>query len=154
MDIETKGMLKDVEFDPSLMNLICQQTQQATKPMIFIYGGDDLWTGAHIEDEYINGDNVRRYILPEQNHAASIFAIEDEDLKDEIWQCLHKVFRNNADAIEQIEQTADKKTRYNLLGMPVGDDYRGITVDNGQKRGLFGHCLQSGTKVYPKWRRR
>lgn len=129
MDIETKGMLKDVEFDPSLMNLICQQTQQATKPMIFIYGGDDLWTGAHIEDQYINGDNVRRYILPEQNHGASIFAIEDEDLKDEIWQCLHKVFRNNADAIEQIEQTAaGAKTRYNLLGMPVGDDYRGIYI--------------------------
>ena len=122
------GLFTGLEFNPDVIDFALKQTANATKPMLFIYGGDDFWTGAHIEDQYVNGDNVRRYILPEQNHAASIFAIEDEDLKEEIWNFLSKVFRNNADAIEQIEQTADKKTRYNLLGMPVGDDYRGITV--------------------------
>ena len=55
-------------FDRSLYDRAVSTTQNATKPIIFIYGKDDPWTGAAMRDKYINGTNVRKFILPGQNH--------------------------------------------------------------------------------------
>ena len=130
--LTSKIYFKGVTFDPSLMNFVRQQTASATKPMLFIYGSDDYWTGAHIEDEYVNGDNVRCYILPEQNHDVSIACIEDTDKQNELWAFLDQVFRNNPDAIEQINQpAAGAKSRYNLMGQPT-DEAQGLSIENGR----------------------
>ena len=132
VNFSDNGLYSGLTFKSEVFDFVLKQTAKATKPMLFIYGGDDFWTGAHIEDQYINGDNVRRYILPEQNHTASIHQIKDEEKKNEIFAFLDKIFRNNPDAIEQIEQpAAGAKTRYNLMGQPT-DEAQGLSIENGR----------------------
>lgn len=128
-----KGNIYDnVEFDPSLMQFVCQQTASTEKPMLFIYGGDDLWTGARMPEQYINNNNVREYILPGMNHDACISEVKNDDLANEIWAFLDNIFRNNDDAIEQIEQQpAGVKTRYNLMGLPT-EETQGLSIENGR----------------------
>lgn len=121
-----------IAFNPELMTLVRQQTASATKPLLYIYGGDDFWTGGHIEDQYVNGENVRLYILPEQNHEACIEKMTDTEMQNELWAFLDQVFRNNPDAIEQINQpAAGAKSRYNLMGLPT-DEAQGLSIENGR----------------------
>ena len=42
-------------FNRSLYDRTMTATQNATKPIILIYGEDDTWTGAAVKDEFING---------------------------------------------------------------------------------------------------
>lgn len=65
-------------FDRSLYDLAVSTTKNATKPIVFIYGEDDPWTSAAMRDEYINGTNVRKFILPAQNH--TVHFTSDTDL--------------------------------------------------------------------------
>ena len=67
-------------------------TQNATKPIIFIYGEDDAWTGAAMKDEYINGTNVKKFILPGQNHGASFSSNTDIAKCNAIRAALDAVF--------------------------------------------------------------
>ncbi len=39
---------------------------------VFIYGGNDPWYYAGVGDEYINGDNICRYVLPGAGHHTAI----------------------------------------------------------------------------------
>lgn len=39
-----------------------------------------------------------------------------------------------ATGIRSVEADADSHTRYNLSGQRVGQDYRGIVIENGRKR--------------------
>lgn len=73
----TAPCFKDFPFDPSLYNRMMTTTQSATKPIVFIYGEDDCWTGAAIKDEFVNGTNVKKFILPAQNHYATFSANTD-----------------------------------------------------------------------------
>ncbi len=150
MDFETNNVLKDVEYDPTLMNFVRQQTKQATKPMLFIYGGDDMWAGAHIEEEYVNGKNVRMYMLPEKNHTASITSpaevietAQQEELKLEILAFLNTVFRPETNAIAEVNDHRQPRTTaiYNLNGQRVlaprggvGGGFKGIIIQNGKKK--------------------
>lgn len=121
-----------LEYNPELMNFVCQQTASTTKPMLYIYGGDDFWAGAHIEDKYVNGDNVRSYILPGQNHGACISGMTDTDKQNEIWAFLDAIFKSTPVALEQIEQPATgAQTRYNLMGIPTNET-RGLNIENGR----------------------
>ena len=83
---------KDFPFDISLYNRAVTTTQNATKPIIFIYGEDDPWTGAAMKDEYINGTNVKKFILPGQNHGASFSSNTDIAKCDAIRAALDAVF--------------------------------------------------------------
>ena len=83
---------KDFPFDISLYNLAVTTTQNATKPIIFIYGEDDPWTGAAMKDEYINGTNVQKFILPGQNHRAAFSSNTDITKCDAIRAALDAVF--------------------------------------------------------------
>lgn len=73
---EKYGCLRDVTspffasrtFSRSLYDRAMAATKNATKPIVLIYGQDDSWTGAAVKDEFINGTNVRKFILPAQNH--------------------------------------------------------------------------------------
>ncbi len=126
-------LFDNLEYNPELMNFVRQQTASTTKPLIYIYGGDDFWTGGRIQDEYINGENVRLYILPEQNHDACLYRMTDTEKQDEIWAFLDAIFKATPDAIEQIEQRPAKgdKTRYNLMGQPA-DKAQGLSVEDGR----------------------
>ena len=63
---------------------------KSQKPVIFLYGGDDFWTGAAIEDQYVNNTTVKKHILEAQKHDCSISAITDADYetisKDDLWK--------------------------------------------------------------------
>lgn len=45
-----------------------EATRNTSKPIVLLNGQDDTWTGAAVKDEFVNGTNVRKFILPEQNH--------------------------------------------------------------------------------------
>ena len=64
-------------FNRNLYDRAMTATQNATKPIILIYGEDDTWTGAAVKDEFINGTNVKKFILPAQNHSVSFSANTD-----------------------------------------------------------------------------
>ena len=66
-------------------------TQNATKPIILIYGEDDTWTGAAVKDEFINGTNVKKFILPAQNHSVSFSSNTDQNQCDAIRAMLDAV---------------------------------------------------------------
>lgn len=129
----TGGLYDSVEYDPSLMEFVCQQTANSQKPMLFIYGEDDLWTGARMPEQYINNKNVRLQILPEMNHeTACIFACSELALQNELWAFLDDIFRDNASAIQQVNRLSDAKTLHNILGQPVGNKYKGVIIRNGK----------------------
>lgn len=107
-------------FNRALYDRVMEATKNAKKPIVLIYGEDDAWTGAAVKDEFINGTNVRKFILPDQNHMVSFLG--DDDLE------------KNKQIIQLIDQT---------LGSPVTDinistivhnqksDYRKV-VENGK----------------------
>lgn len=122
------------EYNPELMNLVRQQTANAARPILFIYGGDDFWTGGKIEDEYVNGDNVRRYILPEQNHDACITNMTDSEMQNEIWAFLDNIFKSQSTAISNINADDANSDIYDLNGSRLKDvPERGIFVQKGKK---------------------
>lgn len=124
-----------LEFDPWLMNFIKQQTAQAKKPILFIYGEDDPWTGACIDDEYINGTNVRKYILPAQCHTASIYDVKDEALKKELKDFIESILYPSPDGISEVndEPTAAP------AGIVFDQQNRRIVIRrNGQEYDVMG----------------
>ena len=64
----------NLPFSPSLYNRLVETTRNATKPIIFLYGKDDTWTGAAVKDEFVNGTNVQKHILPDQHHLVQFSA--------------------------------------------------------------------------------
>ena len=57
-----------LKFSRSLYDFVMDKTRNATKPIVLLYGLDDTWTGAAVKDQYVNGTNVKKFILPAQNH--------------------------------------------------------------------------------------
>lgn len=120
-------------YSRSLYDFAMEKTLNATKPIVLLYGLDDPWTGAAVKDEYINGTNVKKYILPAQNHLVTFSSNTD------ITQC--NAIRATLDAVlgspQDIEHTAVQPVfngkSYNILGQEVDDSYRGIVIRDGQK---------------------
>ena len=52
---------------------------------------------------------------------------------DPNWSQFYKIKAIELVGIEEISDAAGPKVRYNLQGQPVGDDYRGIVIENGKK---------------------
>jgi hypothetical protein len=71
-------------YSRSLYDYVTTATQNATKPLVFIYGMDDTWTGAAMKDDFINGTNVCKFILPAQNHNVSFSSNTDKAQCDAI----------------------------------------------------------------------
>jgi hypothetical protein len=78
-------------FNRNLYDRTMAATQTATKPIILIYGEDDSWTGAAVKDEFINGSNVKKFILPAQNHGACFSSNTDQNQCDAIRAMLDAV---------------------------------------------------------------
>jgi len=78
-------------FSPSLYNETMSATQAATKPIVLIYGFDDTWTGAAVKDQFINGTNVRKFILPAQNHLVNFTSNTDPAMCNDICAILDGV---------------------------------------------------------------
>ena len=115
----SKPFFKTLTFSRALYDQAVETTKNATKPIMFIYGLDDAWTGAAMKDEFINNSNVRKYILPAQNHLVK--------------------FTSNTDPVKctQMLQFLDQ-----VLGSPVTSI--GISaVDNEQKTG-YSKVMENG----------
>jgi len=54
------------------------------KPMLFIYGGQDAWTQNALDDKYVNGKNVRKYIIPGISHGANVALLPEPEKTDVI----------------------------------------------------------------------
>ena len=118
----TAPWFSNLTYSRSLYDRAVETTMKTTKPVIFIYGLDDTWTGAAMKDEYINGINVRKVILPDQNHMVSFTSNTDPALCAQI--------------IKFLDQT---------LGAPA-TDIDISTVAGGQKAD-FRKVMQDG-KIY------
>ncbi len=78
-------------FNRNLYDRAMEATKTATKPIILIYGEDDTWTGAAVKDEFINGTNVKKFILPAQNHNARFSSDTDPEKCEAIRAALDAV---------------------------------------------------------------
>ena len=78
-------------FNRNLYDRAMAATQNATKPIILIYGEDDSWTGAAVKDEFINDSNVKKFILPAQNHGVCFSSNTDQTQCDAIRAALDAV---------------------------------------------------------------
>ena len=81
----------NLTFNRSLYDRTMAATQNATKPILLIYGEDDTWTGAAVKDEFINDTNVKKFILPAQNHTAGFSSNTDQAKCDAIRAALDAV---------------------------------------------------------------
>ena len=88
-------------FNRNLYDRTMAATQNATKPIILIYGEDDTWTGAAVKDEFINGSNVKKFILPAQNHLACFSSNTDKTQCDAIRAAIDAVL-GAPQGIEQV----------------------------------------------------
>ena len=52
---------------------------------------------------------------------------------DPNWSQFYKIRAIESSGIEEISSDEAPKQRYNLQGLPVGEDYRGIVIENGKK---------------------
>lgn len=86
-----------LSFSRSLYDRTMEATRNATRPIVLIYGYDDTWTGAAVKDEYINGRNVRKFILPAQNHNVSFSSNTDREQCDAIREILDGVLSTPTD---------------------------------------------------------
>ena len=75
---------RNLTYSPTLYDETMAATQNATKPIVLLYGLDDAWTGAAVKDAFINGTNVRKFILPAQNHGVHFTSDTDKPMCDEI----------------------------------------------------------------------
>lgn len=84
---------KDYDGGATFAKYIDEAVASTDRPMYFLYGGQDHWTEWAIDDKYINGTNVRKYILPDGLHSLSIDNIKDEQKKREIEEWLSYYMR-------------------------------------------------------------
>ena len=96
---------KDVTFSRNLYDRTMEATKNATKPIILIYGEDDTWTGAAVKDEFINGTNVQKFILPAQNHLVSFTANTDPSKTAQITAILDRVL-GGAQGMDELQKPA------------------------------------------------
>lgn len=125
--------LKSVEYDNyTLFSMVEQKTKEATKPIVFLYATADPWTGAQMDDEYINSENVRKYILDDQIHGVSI----DKDKSEkglQIWEFIDKVMASGSTDIDGINQKNGS-----VSGTKLIMDGRIIILKDGKQYTLSG----------------
>ncbi len=121
-------------FNRSLYDRVMEATKNAQKPIVLIYGEDDSWTGAAVKDEFINGTNVRKFILPAQNHMANYSSNTAPDKCEQILQVLDETLGSKPTGIFEVEGTAQEDDGYyNLWGQRVDKNTRGLVIHKGRK---------------------
>ena len=101
---------KTVTFSRNLYDRTMEATKNATKPIILIYGENDAWTGAAVKDEFINGTNVQKFILPAQNHYVSFSALTDPAKTAQITAVLDRVL-GAPQGMDEVQQPAVQGTK-------------------------------------------
>ena len=139
---ENYGCLRDHDapyfksrtFSRALYDKAVETTKNATKPILFVYGLDDAWTGAAMKDEFINSKNVRKYILPAQNHMVNFTANTDPAKCTQMLQFLDQVLGSPVTSIGISAVDNKQKTGYSKV-MENGQIY---ILRNGKKYTMSG----------------
>ncbi|MBQ3998814.1 MAG: hypothetical protein II644_05700, partial [Paludibacteraceae bacterium] len=121
-------------FNRSLYDRVNNATQSATKPLVFIYGEDDTWTGAAMKDPFINGTNVRKFILPAQNHMVSFSSNTDQAQCDAIRAILDNVL-SAPQGIEEITNDQSPITNKTIINGHL------IIIRNNERYDITGKKL-------------
>jgi hypothetical protein len=121
----------DLTFNRSLYDRTMAATQTATKPVILIYGEDDTWTGAAVKDQFINGSNVKKFILPAQNHSVSFSSNTDQTQCDAIRAMLDATLGSPQDLdqlpLQEVRGQASKILRNGQIVILRGDKIYTLT---------------------------
>ena len=111
--------LKTVTYDATLRNKVIECTRQATKPIIFLFGGDDAWTGGALPDECYNNETTFRLVLPGQNHGASISYASVADRR-QAWSLIDDALAGRlTNGINHVTPTPHDGALYNLSGQRI-----------------------------------
>ena len=121
-------------FSRALYDQAVETTKNATKPIMFVYGLDDTWTGAAMKDEFINSNNVRKYILPDQNHMVSFTSNTDPAKCTQMLQFLDQVLGSPVTSIGISVADNEQKAGYSKV-MENGQIY---ILRNNRKYTLSG----------------
>ena len=126
---------KNLTFDRTLNDLVHERTASTHKPLVYMYGGDDTWTGGSISDECINNDNTHKFILPAQNHGVNISHASTDD-KKHIWGIIDELFKRDYTAIDGITAPAPAQQGiFTLTGQRVNNPQPGrVYIVNGKKK--------------------
>lgn len=122
-------------FNRSLYDRVNAATQNATKPLVFIYGEDDTWTGGAMKDQFINGTSVRKFILPAQNHMASFSSNTDQAQCDAIRAILDNVLG----APQGIDETTSQPSDFCI--QKILQNGQIIIIRNGERYDITGKKL-------------
>ena len=125
---------KKLSFNRALYDRVMEATKKATKPIVLIYGLDDAWTGAALKDEFINGVNVRKFILPAQNHMVRFTSNTDLALCAQITKILDDVLGSPASDIDISTVVGAQKADYRKVMM----DGKIYILRNNRKYTLTG----------------
>ena len=101
---------RELAFSPALYNETMEATRNATKPVVLLYGLDDSWTGAAVKDQYINGTNVRKFILPAQNHLVAFSSDTDKEQCDAVRTILEGIL-STPQALDPVTAAPSPVTR-------------------------------------------
>ena len=134
MDLE-KPFYRSLTFNPALYNETMTATRNATTPIVLIYGQDDAWTGAAVKDEFINGVNVHKFILPAQNHNVHFTSNTDRAMCEQIRTILDGVL-GAPHGIEPVTEPSLPVTR------KVMRDGKIVILRNGETYDLTGRKVR------------
>lgn len=135
MDLE-KPFYRSLTFNPALYNETMTATRNATTPIVLIYGQDDAWTGAAVKDEFINGVNVHKFILPAQNHSVHFTSNTDRAMCEQLRTILDGVL-GAPHGIEPVTEPSLPVTR------KVMRDGKIVILRNDETYDLTGRKLTS-----------
>lgn len=121
-------------FSRALYDQVMVTTQNATKPILLLYGLDDPWAGAAVKDQYINGQNVQKFILPAQNHIVHFTSNAD------ITQC--NAIRAALDAVLSAPQGIEEVDEQPLRGEKILRNGQILILRGGKTYTLQGQRVQ------------
>lgn len=130
----TMSYFKPVKYDSSLRDMVIEKTKHSTKPIIFLFGEDDAWTGGGLPEECYNNETTFKVILSRQNHSACISnALFSE--RNNAWSLIDDAMSGKlVSDIKSVGNDSHDSAIYNLNGQRVKVMERGkIYIVNGKK---------------------
>ena len=122
-----------ITFDSTLRDKVLESTRAAKRPILYIYGGDDTWTGAAIPDDCIDNQMSHKYILSAQNHGACITNTKGS-LNTKLWNLVDQLLNTPAGIEENVKiEKLKNEGIYDLRGQRQQQLQRGINIVNGRK---------------------